>query len=142
MHNRTRAKRVRLIQSNTDNGTLWQNWVMAKAPPTITEYIAVRPEPVRELLEALQSLLEDTLPEAASGMKWGAPVWFNAEGEPVIYLYGGKAHAHLGFVHGAALADPDELLKGASKTGRHVKLLPGQPLPTPALVALIRQAAS
>ncbi len=115
---------------------------MPKAPPTIAEYIAARPTPVRQVLEALQTLLIATLPEAEAKMAWGAPVWCNPAGEPVIYLYGGKTHAHLGFVQGAALDDPEGLLKGAGKTGRHVKLVPGKPWSEAALCALIRQAVA
>jgi hypothetical protein len=72
-------------------------------------------------------------------MKWGAPVYWNAAGKPVIYLYGGRDHANLGFLHGAGLDDPDGLLEGRGASGRHVKVFPGKPWPRAALAALVSQ---
>ena len=51
-----------------------------------------------------------------------------------------KAHASVGFFHGAALADPAGLLEGAGKRMRHVKLRPGKELDEDALGALIAAA--
>ncbi len=112
---------------------------MAKAEQTVEDYIAQRPAPVRAMLLALEELVESALPTAVLGMKWGAPTFTNAKGAPVIYLYGGKDHAHLGFVQGADLEDPKHLLKGSGKAGRHVKVCPGDKIPKTALKALIRQ---
>lgn len=114
---------------------------MATTPTTIEDYVAARRGPVAELLEALRQLVKATLPEAKEGMKWGAPVFFDARGEPIIYLYGGRDHANLGFVQGAELKDPEGILEGTGKSGRHVKVFPGEPIPGDVLKALIRQSA-
>ena len=111
---------------------------MAKAPPTVDLYIAERPPEVRALLDWLRAFIAATLPEAEEGMKWGAPVWAVA-GQPQIYIYGGKDHANLGFIHSAGLDDPEDLLKGKGKDGRHVQLWPDSELPEAALADLIRQ---
>lgn len=51
-----------------------------------------------------------------------------------------RAHANVGFFHGAALADPAGLLEGTGRRMRHVKLRPGRELDTEALDALIAEA--
>jgi hypothetical protein len=56
------------------------------------------------------------------------------------YVNAFKAHANVGFFHGAALADPAGLLEGAGRRMRHVKLRPGEPLDDGALSELIAAA--
>ena len=51
-----------------------------------------------------------------------------------------KAHASVGFFHGAALQDPAGLLQGTGKYMRHVKVRPGQALDRSSLEALIAAA--
>ncbi|HEY8948981.1 MAG TPA: DUF1801 domain-containing protein [Rhizomicrobium sp.] len=45
---------------------------------------------------------------------------------PFGYVNAFKAHASVGFFHGADLKDPVGLLEGAGKHMRHVKLRPGE----------------
>lgn len=56
------------------------------------------------------------------------------------YIGAYKAHASIGFFHGAALPDPAGLLEGSGKRMRHVKLRPGADLDEDALIALIAAA--
>jgi hypothetical protein len=56
------------------------------------------------------------------------------------YVAAFKAHANVGFFHGASLDDPAGLLEGAGKRMRHVKLRWGQPVDAQALAALIAAA--
>jgi len=114
---------------------------MEKSAGSFNGYIAERSEPVRAVLEALRALVHEALPEAVEGFKWGAPVFNNAHGVTVVYLYGGKDHANLGFVRGAELDDPGKILKGGGKAGRHVQVFPGDDIPKTALAALLRQCA-
>lgn len=114
---------------------------MEKAAGSFDAYIAERSEPVRAVLEALRALVHEALPEAAEGYRWGAPVFDNLHGTTVVYLYGGADHANLGFVRGAGLDDPQNLLRGGGGAGRHVPVYPGDRLPRKALVALLRQCA-
>ena len=51
-----------------------------------------------------------------------------------------RAHANVGFFHGADLEDPTGLLEGAGKRMRHVKVKRGVDFDTSALAALIRAA--
>src|SRR6266478_4509017 len=50
------------------------------------------------------------------------------------------SHVHVGFFHGAALADPARMLQGAGKFMRHVKLRPGTAANDAALSRLIEAA--
>lgn len=57
------------------------------------------------------------------------------------YVNAFKAHASVGFFHGADLPDPARLLEGAGKRMRHVKLRAGVAFDEEALRALIVAAA-
>jgi hypothetical protein len=59
---------------------------------------------------------------------------------PFGYVNAFKAHASVGFFHGAMLTDPAGLLEGAGKRMRHVKLRPGKELDVEALSGLITVA--
>jgi hypothetical protein len=59
---------------------------------------------------------------------------------PFGYVNAFKAHANVGFFHGATLADPAGLLEGTGKRMRHVKLRPGKELDDDALRDLIAAA--
>jgi hypothetical protein len=69
----------------------------------------------------------------------GCPVACVADA-PFGYVNAFKAHANVGFFHGAALADPAGLLEGNGKRMRHVKLRPGKDLDVGALGDLIETA--
>ncbi len=56
------------------------------------------------------------------------------------YVDAFRAHASVGFFHGAALSDPAGLLEGAGRRMRHVKLRWGDPVDADALNALIAAA--
>ena len=59
---------------------------------------------------------------------------------PFAYVNAFKAHASVGFYHGATLADPAGLLEGSGKRMRHMKLRPGKALDDEALNGLIAAA--
>jgi hypothetical protein len=59
---------------------------------------------------------------------------------PFGYVNVFKAHANVGFFHGAELADPRGLLEGRGKSMRHVKVVPNADLDSKALGALIDAA--
>ena len=56
------------------------------------------------------------------------------------YVDAFRAHANVGFFHGAALDDPAGLLEGAGRRMRHVKLRWAGPVNTAALSELIASA--
>jgi hypothetical protein len=59
---------------------------------------------------------------------------------PFGYVNAFRAHANVGFFHGALLADPARILEGAGRHMRHVKLRPGKDLNADALSQLITEA--
>src|SRR5215510_9319597 len=59
---------------------------------------------------------------------------------PFGYVNAFKAHASVGFFHGAMLPDPAGLLEGSGKHMRHVKLRLGKQLDVEALNGLIAAA--
>jgi len=61
-------------------------------------------------------------------------------GAAFAYVGAFKAHANVGFFHGAELPDPEGLLQGTGKRMRHVKLTFGRPVDAAALEALIAAA--
>jgi len=63
-----------------------------------------------------------------------------AEDAAFGYVNAFRAHVNVGFFHGALLEDPADLLEGAGKRMRHVKLHWGQPLDGEALSELISAA--
>jgi hypothetical protein len=62
------------------------------------------------------------------------------EGAAFGYVNIFRAHANVGFFHGAELEDPRGLLAGTGKRMRHVRVKPGIDLDSGALAALIRTA--
>jgi hypothetical protein len=59
---------------------------------------------------------------------------------PFAYVNAFKAHANVGFFHGAMLTDPAGPLEGTGKRMRHVKLRPGREADDAALGQLIGAA--
>jgi hypothetical protein len=59
---------------------------------------------------------------------------------PFGYVNVFRAHANVGFFHGAELVDPMGLLEGSGKRMRHVKVKPNADLDSRALGALIDAA--
>ncbi len=114
---------------------------MAKKPSTVDEYVAAKNAPIRATLEALRKLVRSTLPKTTEAMKWGVPTVFGPDGQPLVYLYGGKDHVNLGFLRGDELDDPGELLKGSGKPSKHVEIGSRDEIPEKAVRALLRQSA-
>ena len=92
--------------------------------------LMVRPwfERMRRCGADVRELLHDDCPVACVG------------DAPFGYVNAFRAHANVGFYHGAMLADPAGLLEGAGKRMRHVKLRPGGELDEGALSDLITAA--
>jgi hypothetical protein len=85
-------------------------------------------ERMRACGEDVRELLHDGCPVACVG------------DAPFGYVNAFKAHAAVGFFHGAMLPDPAHLLEGAGKRMRHVKVYPGREFNAAALSALIAAA--
>jgi hypothetical protein len=85
-------------------------------------------EVMRECGDEVREVLHDGCPNACFGDL------------PFGYVNVFTAHVSVGFFQGASLPDPAELLEGAGKRMRHVKLRPGMGVNEAALRALIEAA--
>lgn len=105
----------------------------------VDAYIRGCSEVVAPLLESLRAFIHETLPGATEGMQYGAPVFFNADGAPVIYLFGSKTHVNFGFLRSSELTDSGGVLKGSGKPSKHIEVFPNKPFDKEALLGLINQ---
>jgi hypothetical protein len=107
----------------------------------IDAFFVKQPPHLRVVLEELRSLVEEAAPDATASIKWGMPNF--AIGRTMMCaLAGFKSHVNL-IVAGPpdAFRDPDGLLEGDGKTGRHLKLRALDELPRPAVQGWLRVAA-
>lgn len=111
----------------------------AKRDPAVEAWLASQPgelgritrhwfDVVRRCGNDVQEVLHDGHPTACVG------------GAAFTYINAFKAHANLGFFHGAELSDPTGLLEGTGRFMRHVKIRPGDAADARALSALISVA--
>jgi len=108
----------------------------------ITGFFQKQPAPLRPILEALRTMVEAAAPEATASLKWGMPV-YEIGGAMVCALGGHRSHVNL-ILAGppGTFADPDGLLSGTGKTGRHLKLASIGDLPKKSVQGWLRTAAA
>ena len=88
----------------------------------IDGFFKKQPPPLRAVLVELRKIVESTVPDAESSIKWGNP-FFTLNGKMMVALSAHKSHVNL-ILAGPpnAFADPHHRLTGEGKTGRHLKL--------------------
>jgi hypothetical protein len=103
-------------------------------------FFARQPAPLRPILDELRGLVGQAAPEATSSLKWGMP-FYQVGGNTVCALAGFKAHVNL-ILPGppGTYADPDGLLEGDGKTGKHLKVRRLDELPRAAVRGWLRTA--
>ena len=96
---------------------------------------------VRQILDALRAMVEEAAPKATATLKWGMP-FYELGGETLCAIAGFKAHVNL-ILPGppGTYADPDGLLEGDGKTGRHLKLTRLAELPRKTVASWLATAA-
>jgi hypothetical protein len=113
----------------------------------VERFLLFQPPSLRELALELRDLVLTAVPQAAEVLRWKGLVYFRPElGGPVrgslclITLH--KDHVRLGFIHGAFLPDPSELLQSEGrKYKRFVALPAGEEPDWEALRDLVTAAA-
>jgi len=107
----------------------------------VDEFFGKQPAPMRAILDELRKLVEQTAPEATASLKWGMP-FYTVGGATMCALAGHKAHVNL-ILAGppGTYADPQGLLEGDGKTGKHLKLRSLDDLPRAAVRGWLRTAA-
>lgn len=76
---------------------------MSRKHGTVDEYVRGCAEAVVPLLHELRAYIHGTQPGATVGMRYGVPVFMNAKGVPVIYLFGSKRYVNFGFLRSGEL---------------------------------------
>ena len=106
----------------------------------IAGFFAKQSANLRPILEALRGLVEEAAPGASAALKWGMP-FYTLGGKPVCALAGFKSHVNL-ILAGppGTFADPDGLLEGDGKTGKHLKLRTLDELPRAAVRRWLKSA--
>ncbi len=115
---------------------------MARKYDTVDDYISGCSAEVAPLMEQLRCFVHATLPGTTEEMQYGAPVFLNEHGVPVIYLFGSKTHANFGFLKSTELSDPDGILKGSGKPSKHIRVVPGKPIDEATLTEFVKQCGS
>lgn len=88
----------------------------------VAGYIAKLSGEQRAIADKLTAIIEKAAPELTSGLKWGMPVWSLGD-QMLTYFRAQKNDTRWGlaWVDGVGLDDPDGLLQGTGKDGKHVK---------------------
>jgi hypothetical protein len=108
----------------------------------IEGFFARQPAHLRPILEALRALIEEIVRGAESSIKWGMP-FYSIAGTMMCALGAHKSHVSL-ILSGppGTYADPDGLLIGEGKTGRHLKMTTLAELPRAHVRAWLKTAAA
>ena len=112
---------------------------MVKMNDKVDDYISACNSSVVPLLEQLRSFIHTALPGASEGMQYGVPVFLNAHGVPVLYLFGSKKHVNFGFLRSAEVADTGGMLRGSGKPSKHIRVVPRNPVDWTSLNGLVAQ---
>jgi hypothetical protein len=107
----------------------------------IEGFLSRQPANLRAILDELRALIEEAAPDARSSIKWGMP-FFSRGGTMMCAMGAHKSHVNL-ILPGApgTYADPEGLLDGEGKTGKHLKVTDVAGLPRAAVRGWLRTAA-
>jgi hypothetical protein len=109
-------------------------------PADIDGYLRGKEPHLIEVANGLRRLVKKIVPKSDDVINpWGVPV-FGYHG-PLCFMMVGKHHVTFGFARATSLPDPNKLLEGTGKHGRHVKLRDMEGVKTPGLRDLIDAAA-
>jgi hypothetical protein len=93
------------------------------------------------VLGALRKLVEETVPDASSSIKWGMP-FYSVGGNMMAALGAHAAHVNL-ILSGppGSFDDPEGRLEGEGKTGQHLKLRKVADIPREAVRGWLKTVA-
>jgi hypothetical protein len=117
-------------------------------PPSSEEldsFLRCIPPHQTEVVAALRQLIRRAAPDSTETVLWGSLSYhrsrFEGRIKGAVCLITLKPDCvHLGFIHGAALADPDHLLRGSRIAKRFVPIRDVRDIDVNALSALIKAA--
>ena len=114
---------------------------MGRKHETVDDYINGCSAEVAPLMDDLRRFIHATLPGTTEDLQYGVPVFLNARGVPVVYLFGSKKHVNFGFLRSAELSDPDGILKGSGTPSKHIRVIPGNPPDKDILASFVEQCS-
>lgn len=106
---------------------------------TFDAYLMDQTPKNRSIIRALRTFVKRAAPQLQESVKWGNGCWLKGKA-PVSYVHSEADYVQFGFFAGAALKDPEGLLKGEGRFVRHIKVLKPSDIDEPAFGALLRQA--
>ena len=120
---------------------------MAAQLGTFDDLLALAPEPLRPVVEALRAAAFAACPEANETVRLGDRAASYGLGprkmlDGYAYVMPHARWVNLGFYQGAALPDPEGLLEGTGARLRHVKVRSAEEARRPALRALLDAAVA
>lgn len=94
--------------------------------PQLLGFLDAYDRHIGDLALALREIILDEVPDASESIYqvYTVAIWFGFSGkmkDMFCYIATNAQHVNLGFPRGASLADPNQVLKGAGKTMRHIK---------------------
>jgi len=113
---------------------------------TFAEAVARSSAPAQELARQLRKLVADVMPDVVE-VPWpkmrmaSYGVGPRKQSEHFCYISAQKEDVNLGFYYGAELPDPHQLLQGAGKLLRHVKIREAKAIRYRALRRLLEAAS-
>jgi hypothetical protein len=128
---------------NKKPATAASKWAARKdlgAP--VEGFFARQPATPGPILDQLRAMIGQAAPAATSAIKWGMP-FYSVGPNMMCAVAAFTAHVNL-ILPGppGTYADPDGLLEGDGKTGKHLKLRPTGALPRAAVRGWLRTAAA
>jgi hypothetical protein len=108
----------------------------------IVGFFKKQPPALRPIVDELRAMIEKAAPDAESSLKWGMP-FFSIDGAMMCAIGAHKAHVNL-ILSGPpnTYADPEGLLSGEGKTGRHLKVKSLEDLPRRSVATWLKTAAA
>ena len=100
----------------------------------VDAYIERQKSPMREILEKLREIFNETLPNCEEKMTWGVVTFASGK----FYIAAMKNRVHAGFAITGLSKDEINLFEGSGKTMRHIKIPTLESIDEKKLVKLIK----
>jgi hypothetical protein len=99
----------------------------------VDAFFARQTGPLKPVVDELRAMVQAAAPKATAKLKWGMPL-YELDGETLCAIAAHKSHVNL-ILPGpdGTYADPQGLLSGEGKTGRHLKIQDIASLPKAAI---------
>lgn len=101
-------------------------------------FFARQPAHLEPITDALRKLVAEAAPRATSSIKWGMP-FYELDGVMLCAIGAHKKHVNL--ILPGSYDDPDGLLEGEGKTGKHLKITSLDELPRAQVKKWLKAAA-